>query len=76
MFAEKNMPFDRHSVIDSRTKAEDAVSMIREASCIFLMGGNATLQFQLMRDKGILNVCKRNEIQLLHAIGFPNDANI
>ena len=45
MFAERNMPFDRHSVIDSRTKAEEAVSMIREASCIFLMGGNANLSY-------------------------------
>ena len=65
MFAEKNMPFDRHSVIDSRTKEEEAVSMIREASCIFLMGGNATLQLQLMRDKGILNEIRNSSAVIL-----------
>lgn len=53
MFAERNMHFAKRHVIDNRTKAVDAVCLIREASCIFLMGGNATLQFELIRDKGI-----------------------
>ncbi len=60
MFAEKDMPFAKQYVIDNRTKAEDAVNLIREASCIFLMGGNATLQFSLMRDKGILNEIRQS----------------
>ena len=55
MFAERNMAFTKHSVIDNRTEAEEAVRLIQEASCIFLMGGNATLQFDLMCRKGILD---------------------
>lgn len=65
MFAERNMPFAKHSVIDHRTSATDAVSLIREASCIFLMGGNATLQFALMRDKGILDEIRRSNAVIL-----------
>ena len=64
-FVEKNMPFTKHSVIDNRTKAEDAVSLIREASCNFLMGGNATLQFQLMCDKGILDEIRQSSAVIL-----------
>ncbi len=63
MFAERDMPFVNHCVIDQRTKAEDAAKLIRGASCIFLMGGNATLQYQLMHDKGIMD-----EIRLSHAV--------
>ena len=55
MFAERNMPFKRHNVIDHRTTANEALNLIHGASCIFFMGGNATLQFQLIRDKGLLD---------------------
>jgi len=55
MFAERDMDFVKHSVIDNRTEADEAVRLIREASCIFLMGGNATWQFDLMSRKGILD---------------------
>lgn len=65
MFAEKNMPFAKHYVIDNRTKTDDAVKLIREASCIFLMGGNATLQFKLMCDKGILNEIRQSSAVIL-----------
>ena len=53
MFAEQDMPFSRHSVIDRRTAPDEAVRMIREASCIFLMGGEVTFQFGLIKEKGI-----------------------
>ncbi len=65
MFAERNMPFAKYCVIDHRTKEADAVSLIREATCIFLMGGNATLQFRLMRDKGILDEIRRSSAVIL-----------
>ena len=65
MFEERNMPFAKHCVIDNRTKSEDAVRLIREASCIFLMGGNATLQFKLMCDKGILNEIRQSSAVIL-----------
>lgn len=65
MFAERNMPFSKYCVIDNRTKVDEAVSLIREASCIFLMGGNATLQFKLMCDKGILNEIRQSSAVIL-----------
>ena len=65
MFAERNMPFAKHSVIDNRTESEEAVRLIREASCIFLMGGNATLQFDLMCRKGILDEIRQSSAVIL-----------
>lgn len=53
MFASRDMAFQRFHVIDNRTETADAKRLIREASCIFLMGGNATQQFQLICGKGI-----------------------
>lgn len=53
MFAERGMGFHKHSVIDHRTGTDEAVRLIRKASCIFLMGGNATQQYQLMQEKSI-----------------------
>ena len=53
MFAEQGMGFERYSVIDDRTETKLALKLITEASCIFLMGGNATKQIRLICDKGI-----------------------
>lgn len=53
MFTEQGMRFERFHVIDDRTEPELALKLITEASCIFLMGGNATAQMQLICDKGI-----------------------
>jgi len=65
MFAERNMAFAKHAVIDNRTEAEEAVKLIREASCIFLMGGNATLQFDLMCRKGLLDEIRQSSAVIL-----------
>ena len=65
MFAERNMAFTKHSVIDNRTEAEEAVRLIWEASCIFLMGGNATLQFDLMYRKDILDEIRQSSAVIL-----------
>lgn len=65
MFAEREIPFVKHCVIDNRTKADEAVKLIREASCIFLMGGNATLQFKLMCDNGILDEIRKSSAVIL-----------
>lgn len=50
MFAERGMAFAYHRVIDRRTSAAEAVQSVREADCIFLMGGDAALQMTLIRD--------------------------
>lgn len=65
MFAERNMGFAKHNVIDHRTKGSEAVRLVHEASCIFLMGGNATLQFQMMREKGIIDEVRRSSAVIL-----------
>ncbi|MBR7173344.1 MAG: Type 1 glutamine amidotransferase-like domain-containing protein [Clostridia bacterium] len=56
MFAERGMAFANHRVIDRRTSAADAVRLIREADCVFLMGGDAPLQMALIRDLGLVPV--------------------
>ncbi len=53
MFAECGMAFVDHRVIDLRTSATDAVRLVREADCVFLMGGDATQQMALIRDLGL-----------------------
>lgn len=60
MFEECNMPFARYDVIDNRTDNFEAKRLIREASCIFLMGGHAVQQFQLMSEKGILEEIRKS----------------
>lgn len=53
MFAELGMAFAEKHVIDRRTDAAEAVRLVREADCIWLMGGDSALQFQLIRDLGL-----------------------
>ena len=63
MFAERGMAFAEHHVIDRRTSAADAVWLVREADCVFLMGGDATLQMALIRDLGLIS-----ELLASHAV--------
>lgn len=35
MFAERNLAFESHFVIDNRTSSAEAEKLIKEASCIF-----------------------------------------
>ncbi len=53
MFTEQGMAFGRHSVIDCRWEPSKAVDELREASCVFLMGGHPGQQIQLIRDMGL-----------------------
>lgn len=59
------MSFAKHCVMDNRTSAVHAVRRIREASCIFLMGGNATLQFRFLCETGMLDAIRRSSAVLL-----------
>lgn len=63
MFAERGMAFTDHRVIDRRTRAADAVKQVRTADCIFLMGGDVTLQMALIRDLGLVS-----ELQVSKAV--------
>ena len=52
MFAEQGMAFDKHCVIDKRTKPAEAKALVENADCIFLMGGGAcTEQLDLIKEK-------------------------
>lgn len=53
MFEKCNMPFSKYDVIDNRMKASCAAGLIREASCIFLMGGHPGLQIGFIRDNSL-----------------------
>ena len=65
MFAQWDMPFRRFTVIDGRTAAAQAKQLIREASCIFLMGGHATQQYALICEKGIREELRRSNAVIL-----------
>lgn len=53
MFAEWSMGFDCFAVIDERTPSDKAQRMLREADCVFLMGGNPTAQMQFIRQRSL-----------------------
>ncbi len=63
MFAERGMAFADHCVIDRRTSPSDAARLMREADCIFLMGGDAALQMALIHDLGLAA-----ELRASHAV--------
>lgn len=75
MFEECNIPFKRYSVIDNRTTVDEARRLVREASCIFLMGGHAVWQFQLICNKDILEeICNSTAVILGVSAGASNMA--
>ena len=65
MFAKCGMAFRRFSVIDSRTDKAAASELIREADCIFLMGGHAVQQMQLIREKEIAEAIRQSRAVIL-----------
>ena len=65
MFEEVGLPFEKHYVIDCRTSPSEAKRLIEEASCIFLMGGNATAQMALIKEKDIADAIKDSDAVLL-----------
>ena len=53
MFAEQGLPFEKHCVIDKRTEPDMAKDLVKNADCIFLMGGGVCEeQLDLIREKG------------------------
>lgn len=50
MLADIGLPFDSISLIDYRTGCNEAKELIDRATCIWLMGGNATMQMKLIKD--------------------------
>lgn len=75
MFANCAMPFASYSVIDNRTSAACARQLIREASCLFLMGGHATQQFRLICEKDIRHdICESSAVILGVSAGSINMA--
>lgn len=65
MFAERGMTFAKHRVIDRRMSAADAVKLVRAADCIFLMGGDVTLQMALIRDLGLISELRTSRAVIL-----------
>ena len=65
MFAERGLAFVRKYVIDRRTDKEEAVRLIREADCIWLMGGESKLQIKLIRDMGLAEELRESNAVIL-----------
>ena len=59
------MAFTDHRVIDRRTSAADAVKLVRTADCIFLMGGDVTLQMALIRDLDLVSELQASKAVIL-----------
>ena len=75
MFSEVGLTFSHCSIIDNRIEKSEAIQMVNEASCIFLMGGYPEEQLQLLRDKGLDNVlCDTNTSILGVSAGSINMA--
>ncbi|MBR2223741.1 MAG: Type 1 glutamine amidotransferase-like domain-containing protein [Christensenellaceae bacterium] len=76
MFAACGLAFSSFCVIDERTEKAEARELIREASCIFLMGGNATQQFALIRKKELAEDIRESSAVILGvSAGSANMAN-
>lgn len=65
MFTECGIFFAQYHVIDKRTEAALARQLLREASCVFLMGGYPRLQIQLIREKGLDDVIRGTDAPVL-----------
>ncbi len=65
MFLEYGLSFAQRHVVDSRTEASEAAGLIREASCLFLMGGHPGLQWRLIRGMGLDAVIRESAAAVL-----------
>lgn len=76
MFAEWDMAFGRFAVIDERTPSDDAQRMLREADCVFLMGGNPTVQMHYIRESELVDtLCSFGGVLLGVSAGAINMAH-
>ena len=65
MFVERGMVFEEHRVIDGRTGAAEAVKLVREADCVFLMGGDPVRQMKLIRELGLVPELRESHAVIL-----------
>lgn len=65
MFAERGLGFADKHVIDRRTTKEEAIKLIREADCIWLMGGESKWQIDLIRDLGLETELRQSPAMVL-----------
>ncbi len=65
LFAERGIPFARRYVIDERTDAAFAAALIKDASCVFLMGGHPGLQMKLLKEKGLIGAVRDSDAAVL-----------
>ena len=65
MFLEGDMDFGEHRVIDRRDSPQTAREAVRQASCIFLMGGHPGLQLQMIKDMGLDAVIRESRAVVL-----------
>jgi len=57
--------FDACDVLDDRVTPERAQELVRDASCLFLMGGQTMWQFRFMREYGLIEPIKASRAAVL-----------
>lgn len=65
MFAERGLAFAEKHIIDRRTNAKEAVRLVREADCIWLMGGESKRQLELIRDLKLVSELRESRAMVL-----------
>jgi len=65
MFEEIGLPFAQCHAIDDRVEPSLAAQLIREASCVFLMGGHPGKQIQFLRETGLDSAIRNSPAALL-----------
>ena len=65
MFVERGLAFTEKHVIDRRTNAKEAVGLVREADCIWLMGGESKWQLELIRDLKLVSELRESSAMIL-----------
>ena len=75
MFAERGLAFVEKHVIDRRTNAQDAVGLVRAADCIWLMGGEAKWQLELIRDLRLISELRGRSMVPSYIVGNVKDSS-
>ena len=64
-FEAAGLPFTHYHAVDSRTSPAQAAQLVREASCVYLMGGETGLQMQFLRDYGLVQPIRETHAAIM-----------
>ena len=64
-FRDIGITFAAYDVADDRVTPERAIELVRDASCIFLMGGDTARQFRFIREYGLIGPIRQSPAAVL-----------